>query len=1223
MIRELQSDVTGKISLLVTKANNIALMLGKDIEDKKILDKDGNLTPEYSFVNDSKFINDKDIKWATAVKKQITDLHVKAFTSRKNEDITNLASLQQDTPVTHNVYFNDKWDGYMAEAREDVFMEAAFSRLLLIQSALRHDIIMSQIKTTTNSILAKIGNSKDKEGKSFLDSKKDSANDKNNISLLIQYKKMFVDTDWGEPTNNKTLYDSIIEYGGTTNPYFKNDSIEKKFLDKEEKTLEKYFTESLMSQILKDIKVIAVCKKASLSSYTAEKMAQIQGLIDDPRMLEKQQTQVQGMLDFLHKAAIIDVTSNPIKIFPTYKIYFIEEDAPEWGIYHDFYDYSAIQEITVVKDRESASDTCVIKLSNVTGKLTDTFAENMPEIGNQNMPLNSMMLKPGMSILVKIGYDNSQVTLPVVFYGIIVEVQPGPIVEIVCQGYGAELNEIIAPNEGVHHGVFGDVKGLGDVATWALQQSTGLNHFGKMGYAEIGMRDALRLSGTTTSGLQGKMKIASFLTGLPGINLNDPKDDNIYLPYNMGNISEKNITGTIDGLVQSFLNKFIISGNPTFDWYIRDQSIWDVIGETVYFSPDFIKTVLPYNDNIFPFIPKIRNTLYVGPKKGYYKYTDMYSIISKDDNVEIPDIGEINNLLFEVSKLLLLYNKFEGRNYRSHSDIFKNEKFKQLVNILNKDLFVRKIIFLFFNLSPESNLALETSRESGEMINLIDLVKKYLDRYTNFLSLDLKKSFNTSQYKDGEIDKLIIQGDFPSALKKNTYQDIGMNGIYYNRHGGNHQYKKVQQHHMITSHSNIINNNIQASANGWANRIKLMSPPDPGKYTNKNDVPINDREDLVTDIFNLDDDIYDDHIRPKEVFINNIDSSWFDDAIWAKKVLKGESSYTTVTGDKSVTDQNNPQRKLLDKEGGDEREKFENKNELDIKGETFKRNAWELLPSRWRVGISILAEEVRNMYNGEVIITGNSYIKPYDIIHLIDYVNDMHGSFEAGRVIHSFTPQTGFITRIKPDLIANQKDKFNEEEIFIGSQLMGEALVKGWADYGIGFIKNAAIGGAILNTAYAGATTLAPGAVTAIGTATGITMGVATGVGFVAIGGYLGYKGFKNYHERIVMTMNNIIGRDSIDIMPIMYRNLPYVAGIEGIKKNSYMRHMYGKVVDDSGRTSIFERIGYMNAPLEFEFYSKIVGNDKVWSFAKSILFPGLFSSQGSLFNQSLLGGNQ
>ena len=42
------------------------------------------------------------------------------------------------------------------------------------------------------------------------------------------------------------------------------------------------------------------------------------------------------------------------------RLYFIEGDAPEWGLLNDLYSYGAVQSIDIVQSRKEAADTAVI-----------------------------------------------------------------------------------------------------------------------------------------------------------------------------------------------------------------------------------------------------------------------------------------------------------------------------------------------------------------------------------------------------------------------------------------------------------------------------------------------------------------------------------------------------------------------------------------------------------------------------------------------------------------------------------------------------------------------------------------------------------------------------------------------------------------------------------------------------------------------------------------------
>ena len=57
-----------------------------------------------------------------------------------------------------------------------------------------------------------------------------------------------------------------------------------------------------------------------------------------------------------------------------------------------------------------------------------------------------------------------------------------------------------------------------------------------------------------------------------------------------------------------------------------------------------------------------------------------------------------------------------------------------------------------------------------------------------------------------------------------------------------------------------------------------------------------------------------------------------------------------------------------------------------------------------------------DLYQGEIVITGEPSMKPYDQVFLFDTYNDMAGAVEVEQVTHIFSQETGFVTVITPDL---------------------------------------------------------------------------------------------------------------------------------------------------------------------------------------------------------------
>ena len=75
-----------------------------------------------------------------------------------------------------------------------------------------------------------------------------------------------------------------------------------------------------------------------------------------------------------------------------------------------------------------------------------------------------------------------------------------------------------------------------------------------------------------------------------------------------------------------------------------------------------------------------------------------------------------------------------------------------------------------------------------------------------------------------------------------------------------------------------------------------------------------------------------------------------------------------------------------------------------------------------RIGLAHLKENLKDIYTGEVIILGNADIRPHDLVYLADLYSRMFGMFEVEQVVHTFAPDTGFITSITPNAIVTVND---------------------------------------------------------------------------------------------------------------------------------------------------------------------------------------------------------
>ena len=374
------------------------------------------------------------------------------------------------------------------------------------------------------------------------------------------------------------------------------------------------------------------------------------------------------------------------RAYPTIRLYFIEEDAHEWGALDDYYLYNAIENVKIIRSKNAASAIANIVISNISKNLSDPYSVFRTEAPLQEGTLDeqtvlTMLLREGTTIMLKAGYDNNPDNLDVIFYGKVVSSDGQDRMTIVAQSFGAELLEVINNGVGKKLGFNSVARTHGDVVVWAASTLNGLDHFGSPSVLErLGLIDR---HGSTPYYSAQKWRAWDYLRSIHPIvdfyykfAVYDPRFENIYLPYSklsmspykkifmelvkgVGSIYDNpwkwamtNLTvlgTTITAIksnkagILSFLSfgfgslyESLKSNNlkdlfwrSTFDWIIpRDTNMWDLLHEISLYHNDCIVTTLPYNE-ILP--GQIRETLYVGSRDGLYKYTDVFD---SPENIE-------------------------------------------------------------------------------------------------------------------------------------------------------------------------------------------------------------------------------------------------------------------------------------------------------------------------------------------------------------------------------------------------------------------------------------------------------------------------------------------------------------------------------------------------------------------------------------------------------------
>ena len=183
------------------------------------------------------------------------------------------------------------------------------------------------------------------------------------------------------------------------------------------------------------------------------------------------------------------------------------------------------------------------------------------------------------------------------------------------------------------------------------------------------------------------------------------------------------------------------------------------------------------------------------------------------------------------------------------------------------------------------------------------------------------------------------------------------------------RFKPFRKWHNVNSYTDIISNDIEATADGWYTEVQVQ-------YT-------------TTPIWGADSDAEDaaEDVKPGDTTPGN-----------ANALIDWDS-------DKVVTKQAN----------------------VDLSPQYVRSTSYQFVNAK-SIGLAktyaraLLAKQAKEMYKGSLTIMGNPYIRPYDVIMLSDTYNNMYGPIEVEEVNHIFSPETGYVTVIYPDTFLIQED---------------------------------------------------------------------------------------------------------------------------------------------------------------------------------------------------------
>ena len=888
-----------------------------------------------------------------------------------------------------------------------------------------------------------------------------------------------------------------------------------------------------------------------------------------------------------------------IKMFPTFKLFFLEEDHGIFRKFDDYYSHNAIQSIEIVENKNSASKTAIIRLSNVTNTLTDQLSlmrEQAKTFGYatqiqepDNIFFGTLDVKPGTAVLIKLGYAPFDNLLKTVFQGRIIEMNNGPIVQLVCQSYGAQLNHHIVSEK---FGLLSTVREHGDVASAILDIIPGLENLGKI--SMFGFNNKT-FSGKNLRNVRGKFFDKYLLGNLFGgvsslvFAQDNPRDENIYLPYTFSTNILK---------------------HRTFDWVIFDQSVWSALQELTLYHRNVITTVKDFNDDPLSEKRDLRETLVIGDKGGFYKYTDAFALSSlniKDVRKAIDDWQNIKPI-FNTGG-----NPFTIQKLDSAVRIKKEfiPLFDFLQNELNTLVISAAILESQIGVQANPNFAsliadsiTKNRLNPGPAVTLIEKIiqfSKYPKMNTDEIlqfdfssrvgvteKVDVLNYINTTNVFNEQADifnyiksKL---GNLNLDLTAERYFDVKVQVENTNQKLiNNPQYKKIQQQHLITDVSDIISNNISLNSQ-FANMINVFYTKEP--TLNTADINnVNFEKNVNIWPVKAFGDQKDEHTRVLNSYQKNIDTNWFDVVESVSNFFKGYSRSKNKDGEiKTILNQNGSTSKF-----------------------DPKIPNWNIFPSFVVVGVNLLKQQVETMYQGTLEIVGNPNIKPFDIIHLQDNINDMHGAIEVEEVIHTFTPERGFRTTITPNLITFDRDPIQTQDIQIINQIYDFANARRTASVignliGFGSFATAAIASF--------AAVPATGGLAAVPAIVGGASSSVAALGFL----YNGLVGsYRRHHKFLYDQLGNILGRDCINFTSLLYHGQPYMAGFEGVDYTSLktlMNHNVAGVQGPIARYAAFN--DPLGANIITDFNPQEFGlNKSLFEMWKNPVFGGLIAPIG------------
>jgi hypothetical protein len=190
------------------------------------------------------------------------------------------------------------------------------------------------------------------------------------------------------------------------------------------------------------------------------------------------------------------------------------------------------------------------------------------------------------------------------------------------------------------------------------------------------------------------------------------------------------------------------------------------------------------------------------------------------------------------------------------------------------------------------------------------------------------------------------------------------------------------------------------------------------------------------------------------------------------------------------------------------------------------------------VAFSNLAEALRPMYRGELILRGDETIRPFDTVWISDIYENMFGPVEVERVITHFSSETGYTTTVIPQLVAIPCSRSSWIDNLACGQIMALKAWNAIPSAGANIRKELGLGTGFASTLLlGGAPSLLAG-----GLYQDFQLKEMTGAGI--LGNLTGRGKYGNL-------------RTPVDIVPLIRNGIPWTAGLRGWGDNNWKLRIF------------------------------------------------------------------